>query len=193
MVMPIAKTFDSADLDLMVEKLLLGSHNEWFFRQAVNGKPVDDILKNLLTRSTQIARAHHRFEPMLNWFKPSDPTIVFMAAMVFSNSDEETRTIQGTDLYRAISEYWLPDAINKAFTWMRGHDAETWQRCCQAIKRENGLLEKKPFRLIDHISEELQQTLELCSSLGILPSPTILRQKSLNLENTIGDIGLLLL
>lgn len=189
--MAVQKLLQSDALDDMVLRFLAQwEQAPWFWKNARAGRLVDDILKSTMTRATQMERAIHREEPILNWMAPEDPRILFVAAMVYCSPT--TKTIQTKGLYSSLAQNWEPIAVNQAFTWMQGHNRDNWVRCKKSIKKESGLLIQTPFSLMDHLSKALQERFSFCSSLEIAPSAALLRSPTTNIGDTVTSIGLLL-
>ena len=191
--MPAPKALHVVELDSMVLDLFEQWENKaWFWSNAGDGKTQDALLKSHILRSTQISRSRHKEESILDWISPESPQILFVAAMVFSTTDETVKKAQSLGLHAALVEHWQPQAINQIFSWMLGHESDNWERCRKAVKKEKGLLTKNQFSLFDNLSVDLQQRLNLCSSLGIKPSAQILKNNSLSAETAIANIGMLL-
>jgi hypothetical protein len=188
--MAVQKSLQSGALDAMVLDLFSRwDHAPWFWRGSAE-KSIDNLLRSTMTRSTQMERARHGEEPILNWITPEDPRILFVAAMVYSSPVEQA--VQANGLHSAIVQKWEPCAINQAFTWMQGHNSDNWRRCQKLFKAEMGLLQEENFLLLPNLSQGFQAQLSLCRDLGIVPSEKLLRQSFAQQDDCIADIGILL-
>lgn len=189
--MVVQKLLQSDALDDMVLRFFAQwEQAPWFWKNARAGRLLDDVLKSTMTRATQMERAVHREEPILNWMAPEDPRILFVAAMVYCSPTNQI--IQTKGLYSSLAKNWEPIAVNQAFTWMQGHNRDNWARCKKSIKKEEGILVKKSFSLMENLSKGIQERFAFCSSLDIVPSAALLRSPDTNIKDTVANIGLFL-
>ena len=188
--MAVQKSLQPEVLDSMVMHLFSQCATAPWFWTASASKPIDSVLRSTMMRATQMERARHREEPIVDWILPGNPRILFVAAMVYSSP--VAQFVQAKGLYSAIVQEWESTAINQAFTWMHGHNRDNWRRCQKAIKAERGQLQKEIFLLLPNLSQGLQEQLSLCSGLGTAPSEKLLRQSTIPRDDGITDIGMLL-
>lgn len=188
--MAVQKSLQSEALDGMVMHLFSQWATAPWFWTASASKPIDSVLRSTMMRSTQMERARHRGEPIVDWILPEDPRILFVAAMVYSSPVEQA--VQAKGLYSAIVLEWEATAINQAFTWMQGHNSDNWRRCQKSFKVEKGQLQRETFLLLPNLSKGLQEKFSLCSGLGIAPSEKLLRQSTIPRDDGITDIGMFL-